>query len=291
MKRTMIVLAAVLAAAAALAQQDVNERRPAAKDGVVEIENVAGSVRVVGWDRLEVEVTGSLGRGTERLEFSGSPERTLIKVVLPRHAHDVDGSHLTVKVPGGSRVEANTVSADITVEQVSGALSLESVSGEVKASGTPIEVKASSVSGSIEISAGTASTRVKSVSGDVTLVGAGKAVEASSVSGRVSVAGDDVENGELETTSGSIRFDASLAKNGRLDVKTVSGDAELILPASVMADFHISTFSGDIDNELGPAARRSSEYGPGKELDFTTAGGGARVWVKTFSGSVSLRKK
>jgi DUF4097 and DUF4098 domain-containing protein YvlB len=289
--RAIVVVLAMLAAAAAFAQQSVNERRPAAKDGAVEIDNVAGSVHVVGWDRGEVEVTGTLGRGTERLEFSGSGQRTLVKVVLPRHAHDVDGSDITVRIPAGSRAEVETVSADIAVEEVSGALDLESVSGKIAVSGSPAEVKASSVSGNVEMAATAATMRAKSVSGSVTLRGAAKSVEASSVSGRLRVSASAVESGELETTSGAIRFDGDVTKTGRLDVKTVSGDAELVLPASTAADFHVSTFSGDIENELGPPAHRTSEYGPGRELEFTTAGGGARIWVKSFSGSVALKKK
>ena len=290
-KIALVVVVAVLAASLAIAQQNVNERRAADPAGVVEIENVAGSVRVIGWERAEVEVTGTLGRGTERLEFSGGPGRTLVKVVLPKNAKDVDGSDLTVKVPAGSRLEVDTVSADITTEQVAGVLDLETVSGTVRAVGKPSEVKVQSVSGDVEVPAVDGPVRAQTVSGRVTLLGARGSVEVSSVSGPIKVVGADVESGELHTVSGTITFEGELAGAGRLEVETVSGEVELSLPASVAAEFRVTSFSGNITNELGPAARRSSEHGPGWELEFSNGGGGARVEVQSMSGRVTLRKK
>ena len=90
--------------------------------------------------------------------------------------------------------------------------------------------------------------------------------------------------------SGSIRFEGDLAGKGELDVETVSGDVELVLPAKLSADFEVSTFSGEIENELGPAAREASKFTTEKELAFSTGSGGARVSVKTLSGGIALRK-
>ena len=128
------------------------------------------------------------------------------------------------------------------------------------------------------------------MSGAVALRGVKGSVEASSVSGEVTVAGDAVSRAELQTTSGDIRFDAGLAAGARLEAKTVSGTVDLRLPAATAADFDVTTFSGNITNEFGPQARRASEYGPGKELSFSTGAGG-RIVAKSFSGSVHLRKR
>jgi len=73
--------------------------------------------RLGAGDRLgqgEVEVTGTLGRGTERLEFSGPPERILVKVVVPEHtATSRLRSHVkSRRLPA----RGETVSATLTVE-------------------------------------------------------------------------------------------------------------------------------------------------------------------------------
>ncbi len=175
MKRLGLAVMALAAVAfPAAAQQKLDERRPASKDGVVEIDNVSGSVTVTGWDRDEVAVTGTLGRGSERLEFTGGSGRTEVRVVLPHFARHVDGSDLEIKVPGGSRVEVNTVSAEIGVDLVAGPVRLESVSGRVKLGGSPREFEAKTVSGDIEITAAAAPGRASSVSGTIALARRGR---------------------------------------------------------------------------------------------------------------------
>jgi DUF4097 and DUF4098 domain-containing protein YvlB len=287
---TMAVAVALLALPA-LAQQSINERRPASPTGTVEISNVAGSVRVTGWSQGEVEVTGTLWKGVERLEFSGPPERVLVKVVLPRNAREVEGSHLTVKVPAGCRLEVETVSADITVDGLTGALDVESVSGEITLTGEPSAIEAESVSGDMEISAKSATMRLASVSGSIKARGARGEVTVETVSGNATVDATGVDRVELETVSGTIRFAGDLSANGRLEAESVSGTVEVALPAGVSGSFRLKSFSGDIENELGPPARRTSEYGPSREAEFTTGGGGARVEIETMSGSIVLRKR
>ncbi len=286
---TILVLA--LGASPAFAQERVDKSAPANPTGVVEIENVSGSVRVIGWNRDRVQVEGTLGRGTERLDFEAGTQRTSIRVVLPRHCHDCDGSDLEIHVPMGSRVEVEAVSADVSVRDVQGMLLLKSVSGEVMVTGDPKEVDARSVSGDVEISAVSAPVRAKSVSGDVRIRGAEGDVEAGSVSGEVLVEGGMIDRGEFGTTSGDIVIDGDLGPTARIDVKTVSGNIDFLLPASVGADFEISSFSGDIRNAFGPGARRVSRYTSEKELTFTAGSGGARVTARSFSGDVRLRRR
>jgi hypothetical protein len=71
----------------------------------------------------------------------------------------------------------------------------------------------------------------------------------------------------------------------------VSGAVELALAGATGADFTVSTFSGDIRNELGPPARATSRYTTEKELTFSTGGGGATVTIETLSGTVTLRRR
>ena len=64
-----------------------------------------------------------------------------------------------------------------------------------------------------------------------------------------------------------------------------------MLPEDVSAEFDVETFSGDIVNDFGPKARRTSEYAPGKELSFSTRSGDARISVSSFSGTIRLKMK
>jgi hypothetical protein len=53
----------------------------------------------------------------------------------------------------------------------------------------------------------------------------------------------------------------------------------------------VSSFSGHITNELGPAAEKPSKWTPQTELGFTTGSGGARITIETLSGAIEIRKR
>ena len=286
-----VLLAVSLGAGVAQAQEKIDRTLDVSPDGVVEIGNVSGSVEVTGWDRKEVHVTGTLGEGTEKLEFTTSNGRTVVEVKIPKHARNVEGSHLKINVPLKSSLEVSVVSAEIDVKHVNGTLDLESVSGGVTVDGDPVTVRAESVSGGIEIHASSEEIEAETVSGSVEIDGVKRRARVSSVSGGIDVTGANLREANFESVSGSIRFNGGLEKDGRLEVSSHSGSVLLRLPASVSADFDVSTFSGDIKNELGPDARRTSRYTPGKELSFTTGSGSARVTVESFSGSIRLLEK
>jgi len=292
MRKLSIVLTALLVLAGSCwAQQEVNERRQADPSGVVEIENVAGSVEVVGWGQAELVVTGTLGRGTERLDVDGDGHRIRIKVVLPRDARNVDGSDLTIRVPAGSRVEVSTVSADIHVAGLEGRVDLQSVSGSILVGGTPAELEAETVSGELDVERAPDRSELASVSGDVTVTWAEGAIEAASVSGDVIIRDGSLDRAELATTSGNVRCEAEVTGRGSFDMETMSGNVVMVVPAGVAAEFEISTFSGSIRSQLGPEPQRTNRYAPGEELNFSTGAGGPRISLSSFSGNVELRTR
>jgi predicted membrane protein len=71
----------------------------------------------------------------------------------------------------------------------------------------------------------------------------------------------------------------------------MSGNVTLVVPRSIAADFEISTFSGNIKNQIGPKPKRTSKYTPGETAEFSTGGGGARITLSSFSGTVKLLTK
>jgi DUF4097 and DUF4098 domain-containing protein YvlB len=292
MKTTMAATLLALTAwgGPAAAQQNVDQRRPAAANGLVEIENPSGSVRVTGWNRPEVAVTGSLGPGAVGLSVTGEHNRTRIEVETEGNPHGVS-SNLEIKVPEGSRLEIESFQGVIAVADVKGSVHAENVSGNVTVSGGAREVHAETVNGSVEVSGPSRRVNAESVNGPVTVTGASGEIDASTVNGQIVVQGGPFTRGHLETVNGGIRLEGELSPQAVLDLESVSGAVELSLPAGVAAAFSVSTFSGTIENELGPPADRTGELTPEKELRFTTGAGGATVTIHTLSGSIHLRKR
>jgi len=291
MKRAALVLVAVLALPAWLAAQTpVDQKRPAAPDAKVSIENMSGSVKVTGWDRAEVQVKGTVGDGAE-LSFDG-PEKELQIEVEAEHGSPMGiKSDLEVSVPAGASVSIEGFSATISVTGVTGSVSAETVNGSITQAGAAKDVQLESVNGSIDVTKATGRIQAEAVNGTVTVRDASGELEAAAVNGKVLVTGGSFDRAKLESVAGNVRFEAGLSARATLSVESVSGSVDLFLPAGIGAEFSVSTFSGDIVNELGPAAEKTSKWTPGKELSFTTGAGGARVTVETLSGAVNIRKK
>lgn len=293
MKRTLAALVAALAASSAVtwAGQRIEQRRPAAPDGVVEIENAAGSIRVTGWDRHEVEVTGTLGSGAEGLGFDGAGRHTRIEVETRGNPHRVHAD-LEIRVPRGSRLEITSFNARIAVSDVDGTVKAENVNGSISVAGGSSEVDAETVNGGVEVSCRCTRAHAESVNGPVTVRGASGEVTASTVNGALVVEGAAFDNARLETVNGRIRFEGDLRPKATLDIESVGGSVELVLPAAASADFSLSTFSGDIENSLSAEApRRTSRYTSEKELTFSVGAGGASVSVHTLSGDIVLTRR
>jgi DUF4097 and DUF4098 domain-containing protein YvlB len=271
----LLVLALCWEAVPARAGREINEKLKASAEGSVEVYNLSGLVRIVGWERQEVEVKGTLGDGVEELVFKRDGNRVLVRTKIPESVRNlkVEESELEIRVPADSRIEVETISAHVEVIKVKGPLELETISGNISIGDQPKEIEAHSVSGDVEIKSET------------------PRVAAKSVSGSIEAATQKLDRGDFESVSGDIRFGGELKEGSRLEVKNFSGDIELLLPKKVDAHFRVSTFSGDITNEFGPVAHSVSDYTPEKKLEFTAGAGSARVTVRTFSGDLLLRKK
>jgi DUF4097 and DUF4098 domain-containing protein YvlB len=282
-----------LASAATLAGTPINERTAADANGRVEISNISGSVDVTAWARNEVEVTGELGKGTERLEFTRSGNVVRVKVIVPKHSSRVDSSELVVKVPAGSSLAVNTVSADLDARGVRGSQRLQSVSGNIRTEAAAEDVECKTVSGDVNIagSGKRALLTVTTVSGDAAVSGAAGEVNGNTVSGDFTIAMSEVSRSRLRSTSGNLGLNGRLVADTRLDVESISGDVRLEFAGPVAAEFDVSSFNGDIRNCFGPDPVRTSEYAPGREWRFREGGGSARVRIKTLNGDISVCNK
>ena len=103
MRYARLLFVVTLAAACPLwASEEVNERRSMSPDGLVEIEMISGTIRVIGWDEDAVEITGRLWRPLDQLEIDSDGDQVSIEVNPPygRH-HNLDES-LEIRMPRGA---------------------------------------------------------------------------------------------------------------------------------------------------------------------------------------------
>ncbi|CRD54712.1 DUF4097 family beta strand repeat-containing protein [Stenotrophomonas indicatrix] len=288
--RTLFPLCAalLLVPAMALADTRVDERHNVAAGGRIELSNVAGKVTVRGWDRNDVQLTGTLSDGLQ-LRQEKSANRVRWEIEYPRRGNN-GGATLTLNVPRSVELLLSTVSAD---QDISGVdvrrLQADTVSGNLAAAGRSGDSVLNTVSGNVTARLQTPRLDVNTVSGRIE-AGGGVSGEigAQTVSGRVGVDAGRIQRLVVETVSGGIDLSATaLAPGGRINVESVSASVSLRLPRTVSAQLSVNSFSGSINSDAGEVER--PRYGPGSSLDARLGSGDGDIRVQSHSGSVQVR--
>lgn len=278
----------------AVAQVEIEKRRPAPPNGEVYIENSFGSIAVRGWDKNEVLVRGVLAPGAEELSFDSDEDGVYLSVEVPDawyYSSDDDSDYrstLEIFVPSQSAVGAESVNATVEITGIGGEIEVESVNGGVRIEGANAGVEVESMTGSIDITASGAPMGAESISGPVTLRGAEGEVSVSTVSAHIEVVGERIESLEIESTSGTVNFSGSLAAEGDLEIETFSGDVTLTLEPSAGAQFDLTTFSGTIQNDFGPSSQSSDRFTPHKKLRFRTGPQDFDITVDTHNADITI---
>jgi DUF4097 and DUF4098 domain-containing protein YvlB len=278
----------MLVSATALAGESVDESWDIDANAMVSIENIAGSIEVVGWNRNQAQLTGELGNSVEELEVIASASRLSISVDN-KNSRNIDRTELKLMVPKGASVDADGVSADIEVSGLDNEkLTASSVSGDVKVDASSERIAIESVSGDVEFTGQSERISAESVSGDIEMSGISGEISATTVSGDMDLYAGAVQSAKLESVSGNMTVMAEISGNGRLTAESMSGDVVITLPSSQTGLFKAESFSGRIYTDFGSVEK--SKHGPGSRLRHSTGNGNAEVRVESFSGNIKIKK-
>jgi putative adhesin len=283
MRGRLLFFVALLAAPLA-AQQKLDQRIAIAPDASIRITNMAGTTRVLGWDRDSIAVTGMAAPSTTF--FMGGAGRVAKLGLEPQEgSKPAGGEHLDVRVPRGARVWVKSAGGTIDIQALTGEVDLQSVSGAIRVTGSLRLVTAESIEGDIDIVGLSPLVRVKTGSGRILLRQANGDVTASTVSGPIIATEMQPQGARLETVSGPVSYSGTLNRRGTLTIQTHSGDVELQLPTTLGAEFELESLGGSVAVEL-PA--KSGKPLKGKSLFFANEGGGAQVVVRSFKGRIGV---
>jgi hypothetical protein len=162
-----------------------------------------------------------------------------------------------VEAPVGTHLDLNAASADITLSGTLGEARVRSASGDLRA-GTLDRLDAATASGDIRVGTVHGRLTAGTASGDI----------------RADRVGDDIE---AHTASGDIRVDRF--DGTAVDVKSVSGDIHLGLPAGVRVEPDIATMSG-----------RTTLPKPGAVSPTVEPRRTVRVRLRSVSGSITIER-
>ena len=281
---------AVMLPVTAVCGEEIDKTLDMSNDGLVQVENMVGIIEFSGWDRSEVQIRGEAGDDVKEVEITSTATGVKIRVHNRSGKRNIEGTNLYLRIPQSASIEADSVSADITVSDNLGErILLNTVSGDLEIDASPELLEMHSVSGDVEFRGTASRSSVETVSGEIALVGPSGEISINTVSGDVSLEAGEVSRGRFESVSGDMTLTLSLGDGGRLSCDSMSGDVKLRLPASQQAEFTAQSYSGDINSEFGSSTRVSK--GPGQMLRHKEGDNGAEIRLETFSGDVYIRSR
>ena len=283
-------------------------------NGEVYIANIAGNIAVMrgGGNEATLEIVKtSRGRTAEdaremlelvHVDITERGSRAEIKTRYPQgeewrrnNRRNINVSvAMTLTAPAGTRVQASSISGDISTRDIKGDVALESVSGSVRISNAGRVAAAKSISGSVEITDTEIEGQLEasSVSGTVLMRNVkARSLEAGAVSGNVVVQDVSCDRVEAQTVSGDVQFSGTLARGGRYELSSHSGTIRAAVAGDTGFEVEATSFSGDVRSDI-PLKTESTD---GRRRNRTIRGvygdGSAVLDLTTFSGSIVISRR
>jgi len=286
------------------------------RDGRVSISNIAGDmvITTAGGDEVSIEAVkrarGSRSDlGNVRVSIDERAGRVDVRTEHEQNYRNRDGRwdnvsvDFTVTVPAGAAVDLHSVSGNLKVTGVRGALRLETISGDVTATDAPKVEVAKSVSGTVTLTgvSSDGDLSATSISGNVVARSLKvHALDLSSVSGNINVADVTCDRLTAKSVSGGVEYSGAINKGGSYDFNVHSGTVRLTLANPSGFVLNANSFSGSIRSDLpltigGDSRERDRRGRPvgfsSHSLRATYGDGSATLTVRTFSGDIVIAKR
>lgn len=292
-----VAVAFLTIALPAAAQNEVTERfsRTAHldQDGTFDLTNVYGTIVLTGGTGRDVTIEAvkrvqrpnvNAARALLQMidiQVTEGANRIEVRTVVPRPRNFPGSVDYMVTLPQDARVTVRTVSGSIRATRIRSEL-LKSVSGDIEI----IDGSADDVV--------TAST----VSGNISVRGLkGRTTQLATVTGNVRV--DDVQADRLavRAINGNIEYAGDLARSGRYEFVTHSGDIRLMLSPATGFEVQATSLSGTVRSDF-PITRRAEPGAEGQRSGVTPRGlrgefgdASAMLVLRAFSGNISVGRR
>jgi hypothetical protein len=259
------------------------------KSGTVYVNVSRGLVKIIGWDKSEVLLKGEIDDSVENVVFKNHGKKTLVKIVSEGKKHWGDSSILKLFIPHDSHLHFKGVDTTFKVSDLTNGMEGRSIRGDLIVSQVVPKIVASSVSGMIKVSNSAGKARIESVNGQVDFSGDFYDVLIKSMSGDVQADLSDIDKLEIKSISGDIELIGHLKNEALVKLKSVSGDISYDAPEYLDAECELtSQFGGDIHSDYTDDLPESSMFEK-KSLNFVSGNGSSELIIHTISGAINIK--
>jgi DUF4097 and DUF4098 domain-containing protein YvlB len=266
--------------------------------GRVSLESFNGSVEITGWDRSNVDITGTKYASSEdlleqvKIEAVPQGDEIRIRAIRPTGRFGNCGATFSIRLPRNVTLERiESSNGGIRVEQVEGRARLRTSNGSIRTFGLKGDLEATTSNASIELEKHDGSATLRTSNGRIRANGVKGYLDATtsnaSIDGQVSAP----ERGRplrLLTSNGSINFEMSGLKDNDIRCETSNASINLHLPAQVNTEVRASTSNGNITSDFEMRTRPVGKH----RLEGTIGSGGTGlIELRTSNGNVRLQRR
>jgi DUF4097 and DUF4098 domain-containing protein YvlB len=287
-------------------QSDTASRRMRiGRNGQVTIQNISGDITVTAGsgDEMTMEAVkrtrgdrSQLGRVD--IVIDERPGRVDIRTEhRTSFRSDNVSVDYTVVVPDGASVDLKSISGNVRVTGARGSVRVQSISGNVETNNAPRVEFARTVSGNVDL-AGVSQDgdlSAQSISGYVHATGLkARSIDVNSVSGEIALRSASCERLNARSVSGGFEYTGTLARNGRYEVNSHSGDVRFVLGGNTGFELNAGSFSGSVRSDYGAISDRLRGRGRGprnESVQSAVGDGSARLDLHTFSGNITIARQ
>jgi hypothetical protein len=261
------------------------------------LENMNGSVEILGWEKESVDVMGTKYASDQdvlkrmKIDVTSTPDSIAIRTIKPDGHRGGAGAKYVLRVPYKVLLDrVRTSNGSIRVENVEGLARLSTsngstrvirVRGPVEANTSNSSIEATDVEGDLKLHTSNGSIRAENVKG---------AFEAdtsnSSITARITDPKPDTRL-KLDTSNGSIDLTLAAYRNNEILADTSNSSITVRLPGQVDAQLRASTSDSNIttDYEIATTGKMSKSHMEGR-----IGKGGPMITLDTSNGSIRLLK-
>ena len=309
-----LCVAAAAVAMPAAAQTELTEKFSKTSHldpgGTFDLTNINGNITVTGGGGRDVTIdavkhvqrpNANGARAIMQLidiQVTEQANRVEVRTVFPRPRNFPGSVDYTIAVPEDASVTLKTVTGSIRATNVKGELRADAVAGAIAVTGARKLEALKCVTGDVDIVDATADDPVtaSTYSGNVSVRGLkGRALQVTSVSGNIRLEDAQVDRLVVRTVQGNLEFTGELARSGRYEFNSHSGDIHLILSGGTGFEVVANTLSGTVHSDFavkrpnggeGPAPAQGPQVIRGAVGDAS-----AMLALRAFSGNITITRR
>lgn len=268
--------------------------------GLVKVNTISGDLTIVqgNGDEILVEVVYNV-RPRDAFEPNFKERKNSLRLSEDFHGYNSSGSVLwTITVPKNTRIDFNTASGDLTIEDFSGEVTSSMASGDCEIINFKGELELSTASGDYDISESSGILMLSTASGDVRIENCKGEIKASTASGNVRTSEIVLEEeSSFSSASGNVYVELGESPMFDLRLSSASGNSTLNFNGNPIKGFfefeakeRRGRISSPIDFDDEEIYRRRGDRDKYMRKTFTKGTDSPYISIKTASGRAVLKE-